>query len=1032
MPVATASVDEFLSLLEQSQLLREPILQKVREQIPTLGADANDASKVAKSLVKSQLLSAYQALRLLSGKADGFYLGKYRLLDILGQGGMGMVYLAEQITMNRLVALKVIGRISKSKDDALARFKREARAVAQLSHANIIQAYDFDEIDDIPFISMEYVEGIDVERQVAKFGPVDWKQAADYAMQAAAGLEAARQAKFVHRDIKPGNLLIDTSGTVKILDLGLVMTKQYTRNDSLTSAQDQVGTVDYMAPEQALNSHRVDTRADLYSLGGVLHFMLTGKIPFEGTSSAEKLLKHQSAAPTPVRQLKSGISEELERIVLKLLAKKADDRFQTPEELIAALKPLAEKKTPPYDAAAVKHPRATFAPLLGRGPEANAINTKGHLSGVLSPLRVEGGMAGSTGIASMQSTGVVSMKSTIEVERPLGLAEPAARNAIVKRMPSQVSPKEQPATALAKANVTKRAPARSGPKSAIVIVPNRAEQEEEDFADLPALPSSANRRRIRKSPDNSRGKSSGKDGGDAQFLMLLGSGLTATILIAGLVIFLSGGRANQTALAVTTASGTPPANAHGSSAQPVAVRGRFIRIPLDHIANTVSTKGMFNEETNDTERLILPAWTSKDVEGVPFTLIDPRNGNTPNVVMLQGALGTQAPQKPKSVSVPTSFSAKAIHLLSGVGGYCYPSQPKGSVSMIVRLTYADGSVENHELLNGEHFADYIHRIDVSGSKFAFEAGQQQMRFLSIHPQRTDRILSIELVKGPDKTAPLIMAMTLEEVVSTGNASSAVSLGPPSYERWKTYSEELRKDPDLIAYYTFSGDKDGKDVLHSQATSPKFGSMNGKVHGGARWVPGRFPQKTALQFDGQNSGHYVSLGDGDSSNCNFTTSFTVAAWFKANEFDHAHQLIVGKGDSSWRLQRDDEKHTLQLAMNNYLPPETPAEIKAAHPFARIEGLTAVKDGKWHLAIGVYDFSASRPTMTLYLDGQLEGVTKLGTPNQNQHPVMIGANSEKFSNNEFRYWKGLIDEVVILNRAFKAADAELMYDAGRPMS
>ena len=1023
MPVATASVDEFLSLLEQSQLLREPILQKVREQVPTLGADANDTSKVAKSLVKSQLLSAYQALRLLSGKADGFYLGKYRLLDILGQGGMGMVYLAEQITMNRLVALKVIGRISKSKDDALARFKREARAVAQLSHANIIQAYDFDEIDDIPFISMEYVEGIDVERQVAKFGPVDWKQAADYAMQAAAGLEAARKAKFVHRDIKPGNLLIDTSGIVKILDLGLVMTKQYTRNDSLTSAQDQVGTVDYMAPEQALNSHRVDTRADLYSLGGVLHFMLTGKIPFEGTSGAEKLLKHQSAAPTPVRQMKGDIPAELEQIVLKLLAKKADDRFQTPEELIAALKPLAERKTPPYDVSAVKHPRATFTPLLGRGPEANEINTKGHLSGVLSPLKFEGSMAGSTGVASMQATGVTSMKSTIEVEKPLGLAEPAATNAIVKRMPSQVSPKELPA----KANLTKRAPARSGPMSAIVIVPNRAEHDEEDFADLPSLPSNANRRRIRKSSD----KTSGKNGGDAQFLMLLGGGLTATVLIAGLVIFMSGGRSNQTALAVTTTSGTQPANAHGSSAQPVTARGRFVRVPLDHIANTISTKGMFNEETNDTERLVLPAWTSKDIEGVPFTLIDPQKGNTPNLVMLHGELGTQAPLKPKSVSVPTSFSAKAIHLLSGVGGYCYPSQPKGTVSMIVRLTYADGSVENHELINGEHFADYIHRIDVSGSKFAFDAGQQQMRFLSIHPKRTDRITTIEFAKGPDKTAPLIMAMTLEEVASTGNASSTVSLGPPSYDRWKTYSEELRRDPDLIAYYTFSGEKDGKDVLYSQATSPKFGAMNGKVHGGARWVPGRFPQKSALQFDGMNSGHYVSLGDGDSSNCNFTTSFTVAAWFKATGFDAAHQVIVGKGDSAWRLQRDNEKNNLQLAMNNYLPPEASAAEKAAHPFGRIEGLTAVNDGKWHLAVGVYDFTGTRSTMTLYLDGQLEGVTKLGPPNQNQHPVTIGVNSETLRRKEFRYWKGLIDEVVILNRPLKAADAELMYDAGRPM-
>lgn len=1011
MPVATSSVDEFLSLLEQSQLLRGSLMQKVLEQIPTLGAEQQDASKVAKSLVKSQLLSAYQALRLLSGKSDGFYLGKYRLLDVLGQGGMGMVYLAEQITMNRLVALKVIGRISKSKDDALARFKREARAVAQLSHTNIIQAYDFDEIENIPFISMEYVEGIDVDRQVAKFGSVDWQQAADYAMQAAAGLEAARMAKFVHRDIKPGNLLIDTTGTVKILDLGLVMTKQCTRNDSLTSAQDQVGTVDYMAPEQALNSHRVDTRADLYSLGGVLHFMLTGKIPFEGTSSAEKLLKHQSVAPTPVRQLKSDIPEELEQIVLKLLAKKADDRFQTPNELMAALKPFAVKKSQPYDLSAVKHPRATFSPLLGRGPEVNEINVRGHLSGVLSPLKTESGTAGSTGFASTKSTGMASMRLA---------AEPVAKNALAKRMPSQVSPKELKGTALASTTTTPRALVRKGPQSAIVIVPNRADRDEADFADLPELPST--RRRIRKTPN----KSTEGSGSDAKFLMLLGGGLTAVVAIAGLVVLMSGGGSNQTALAVTTSSGTQ----HAASPAPSTLRGRFVRIPLEHVANTISTRGMFNEEHNDKERLVLSNWTSKEIDGVPFTLIDPQGANTSNVVMLQGALGKQAPHKPKSVSVPMSFSAKAIHLLSGVGGYCFPSQPKGTVSMIVRLTYVDGGIENHELINGEHFADYIYRVDVSGSKFAFEAGDQQMRFLSIHPKRTDRITSVELVKGPDKTAPLIMAMTLEELVSTGNGSASVRLGPPTYDRWKAYSEELRKDPDLIAYYTFSGDKDGKDALYSQAASPKFGAMNGKVHGGARWVPGRFPQKSALQFDGKGSGHYVSLGDGDSSNCNFTTSFTVATWFQATQFDAAHQTIVSKGDSAWRLQRDNEKNTLQLAMNNYLPPEASPAEKLAHPFARIEGLTAVTDGKWHLAIGVYDFSGSRPTMTMYLDGQLEGVTKLGPPKVNQHAVMIGANSEKFGNKDFRYWKGLIDEVVILNRALKSSDAELMYDAGRP--
>ena len=146
---------------------------------------------------------------------------------------------------------------------------------------------------------------------------------------------------------------------------------------------------------------------------------------------------------------------------------------------------------------------------------------------------------------------------------------------------------------------------------------------------------------------------------------------------------------------------------------------------------------------------------------------------------------------PNSIKLSCNFSAKAIHLLSGVGGYCFPIQPKGSVSMIVRLTYTNGAVENHELLNGEHFADYITRHDVPGSQFAFAMRNQQMRYMSITPKRTDRISLIELVKGSDKTAPLVMAVTLEEPPAAAVAASSELQSPPAYEAWLKFSNELR-------------------------------------------------------------------------------------------------------------------------------------------------------------------------------------------------------------------------------------------------
>lgn len=190
-------------------------------------------------------------------------------------------------------------------------------------------------------------------------------------------------------------------------------------------------------------------------------------------------------------------------------------------------------------------------------------------------------------------------------------------------------------------------------------------------------------------------------------------------------------------------------------------RGKYLPIPLNKVATIVSTKGMFFRKDAEVERLIFPDWKPKVFEGVPFQLIDPKGDRVPNVVMLYGPNGTFPPKMPKSVKLPCNSSAKMIHFLSGVSGWGHPYHRPKSVSMIVRLHYEDGKTEDHELKNGVHFADYIRRVDVPESKFAFRLRNQQIRYLVVTPKRGEAIKEIELVKGDDQTAPVVMALTVE-------------------------------------------------------------------------------------------------------------------------------------------------------------------------------------------------------------------------------------------------------------------------------
>ena len=289
-------------------------------------------------LIDAGLLTKWQCDKLLEGRHKGFFLGKYKLLDHLGTGGMSSVYLAQHTLMRRNVAIKVLPQTRVKDTSYLARFHREARAAAALDHPNIVRAYDVDNDADVHYLVMEYVEGRDLQIQVAADGSLPVVQAAEYIRQAAAGLAHAHKAGLIHRDIKPANLLVDLKGTVKILDMGLAQFADDTQA-SLTIAHDEkvLGTVDYLSPEQAIDSHTVDARADIYSLGCTLYFALVGHPPFPEGTLTQRLMMHQTQQPESIRKQRPDVPEDLVAIFYKMTAKRRDQRYQKADDVVDAL-----------------------------------------------------------------------------------------------------------------------------------------------------------------------------------------------------------------------------------------------------------------------------------------------------------------------------------------------------------------------------------------------------------------------------------------------------------------------------------------------------------------------------------------------------------------------------------------------------------------------------------------------------------------------------------------------------------------------
>lgn len=451
------SPNELLSFLVKNQILSSSQVEAVSKESQLFSSTV----QLCTHLASRGWLTPYQQTQILSGQQERLLLGPYRILEPLGEGGMGLVFKAKQAKLDRLVALKIIRpQILASRPEILSRFNREARAIAQVNHPNIVILFDADEFEGTHYIAMEYVEGQTLETLVRAGGPMGFKQSCDYIRQAALGLQHAYEVGLVHRDIKPSNILVAQKNTeigsssiklrrpalitihqkeqslannlssptkllgswgqVKILDMGLARLTDGPEEDNaprsdvtpLTRAGALLGTPDFIAPEQARDARKVDTRADIYSLGCTLYYLLTGRPPFAGGTDVQKLLRHVNEKPYPIEELRPGIPTALSQILNKMLEKKPEDRFQTPATLANALEAIIVGNSPvPSTEVVAETPPIADTPV----PPSPAQVPEGART-VMSEIALSG--------ESKESKTVIGPSLTPREQTTLGASEP--------------------------------------------------------------------------------------------------------------------------------------------------------------------------------------------------------------------------------------------------------------------------------------------------------------------------------------------------------------------------------------------------------------------------------------------------------------------------------------------------------------------------------------------------------------------------------------------------------------------------------
>jgi serine/threonine-protein kinase len=364
MPAPPRTGDAVLELIRKSELADDDVLTNFLQQSGPIPPTADDT---ATRLVQAGVLTPFQAKLILQGKYKGFRLGPYKILSQLGTGGMAQVYLAEHVRMHRKVALKVLAPKYALDPAIVEQFYREGRAAAAVDHPNIVRAYDIDCENNTHFLVLEYIEGQTLgERRLAAGGRLSVAEACGYALQAAAGLQHAHEKGLAHRDINPNNLLVDTNGVVKILDLGLAQFFQ-SGNASLSGRNNPgrvMGTTDYISPEQLIDCAAADHRTDIYSLGATLYHLLTGQPPFSGTTTAKIVAHHLQPVPT-AHEVCEDVPEAVSKVIAKMMAKNPADRYQSAAEVMQALLPFATEAVTRNFATELQRSRTHKLVLMG-------------------------------------------------------------------------------------------------------------------------------------------------------------------------------------------------------------------------------------------------------------------------------------------------------------------------------------------------------------------------------------------------------------------------------------------------------------------------------------------------------------------------------------------------------------------------------------------------------------------------------------------------------------------------------------------
>lgn len=337
------ALENILTQVTDSTLIDKDELTLILDSIP-VESQPKDLQSIARLLFDRGKLTAYQARVIARGKGHLLLMKNYLILDKVGKGGMGTVFRAKHLKMNRDVAMKVLSRSHQSDPTVIQRFFREIHTAGMLSHPNIASAFDADQAHGHWFLVSEYIEGDNLGDLVEQNGSLSPTVAVDITLQSAIGLEFAHEAGVIHRDVKPANLMLDQTGNVKILDLGLAQFQSEKDQLKLTNTGTIIGTPHYMPPEQATSTHLVDARSDIYSLGCTLHYLLTGSPIYDEDTVIGTLMAHREQ-PLPNLKLRvQQLSPSIQLVFEKMVAKDPNDRYQRMSQVVEDLQLLKAER----------------------------------------------------------------------------------------------------------------------------------------------------------------------------------------------------------------------------------------------------------------------------------------------------------------------------------------------------------------------------------------------------------------------------------------------------------------------------------------------------------------------------------------------------------------------------------------------------------------------------------------------------------------------------------------------------------------